>query len=273
MTHPQSEFRDIGRFIRARRMTIVASESADLRMRRRHVPYMTQDELAEVVDVSTVVISQIEQGRYPNLNASILKRIARALKFSQQQEMFAFGLLDEKTSEQTSTVVAPKWMLDSVADTQHPVVVMSPAYDLLGWSGKTEEMFGEYAAEFFSAENAMTSIFGMPGMRTFFVDWNEYATTVVSGLRMSYSVHPYLRDYITSLAETLSEQDELFRTQWMKDDPLVIPTIEKELEHPSLGRLRMIQVITVVVEAPNITMVEFLPADDDTAAKLAKASN
>ena len=269
MTYPNPELKDIGRFIHARRIVSNASDNKDLPRRRRHVPYITQEELADLVDVSPVVISQIEQGRYPNLSGSILGRIARALSFSQQQKMFAFGLLSPVRPKQETHDIAPKWMLDSIADTQHPTVVMTGAYDLLGWNKKTEAMFGNHAAEFFSHGNAMTPIFEMPEMKAFFVDWAEYATSMVSGLRMTYAVHSYLREYVRSLADTLCERDELFRTQWMKDDPLVIPTIEKELEHPSLGRLRMIQVITIVVEAPNLTMVEFLPADDETRAKLA----
>lgn len=270
MAFPNAEIKDIGRFIRARRMASNASANKELPRRRRHVPYITQEELADLINVSAVVISQIEQGRYPNLNSATLGRIARALSFSQQQEMFAFGLLSPVRPKQESHDIAPKWMLDSIADTQHPTVVMTPAYDLLGWNQKTEDMFGSHAAEFFSHSNGLNPIFGMPEMRKFFVDWDEYATSMVSGLRMSYAVHSYLRGYILDLAAKVSEQDELFRTQWMKDDPLVIPTIEKEIEHPSLGRLRMIQVITVVVEAPNITMVEFLPADDATRASLAR---
>lgn len=272
MTHPASEFKNIGRFIRARRIASDASSNRELPRRRRHVPYITQEELAHLVGVSPVVISQIEQGRYPNLNNAMLGRISRVLAFSQQQEMFAFGLLSPVQPPDASHDVAPQWMLDSIADTHHPVVVMSPAYDLLGWNKKTEEMFGEHAEEFFSQKNGMLTIFGMPEMRTFFVDWDEYATSMVSGLQMSYAVHSYLREYIMELVQDLSKRDDLFHTQWMKDDPLVIPAIEKDIEHPALGRLRMIQVITVVVEARNITMVEFLPADDETRSKLANST-
>lgn len=268
MTFPDAEVKDIGRFIRARRLVSNAEDNKALPRRRRHVPYITQEELAYLVDVSPVVISQIELGRYPNLNTAILGRIAHVLGFTSQQELFMLGLLAPVKPKAESHDQAPDWMLESVADTQHPTVVMTPAYDLLGWNTKTEEMFGDHATEFFAAGNGLTPIFGMEEMRTFFVDWDEYASSVVSGLRMSYSVHSYLREYITELADALCERDEFFRTHWWKDDPLVIPAIEKELEHPAVGGLRMIQVVTVVVEAPNITMVEFMPADDETQAKL-----
>lgn len=265
-----SEFHDIGRFIRARRMASNALELPELPRRlRRHAPYVTQSELAELVGVSSVVISQIEQGKYPNLNIPLLKRIAQVLGFNPQQEMFMVGLHTPATSTQSDRKPAPQWLLDSLADMQHPVFVVSPAYDLVGWNTKAVHILGEHAADFLDTGNAVVSVFRIPQLRTYFADWNEFATTLVSGLRMSYGVHPDYREYITEFAAEMSDGDEFFHTLWMNDDPLVSPTIEKDLEHPVLGSLRILQIATVVVEAPKFTMVEWLPADEATREKLA----
>lgn len=266
MTLNTPEIRDIGRFVRARRMAADAASMKDFRLRRRHVPYVTQSELAELIDVSPVVISQIEQGRYPNLNAAILKRISQVLSFTVQQEMYAIGLLSSGQVEQISEQPTPKWMVDSIADTQHPVFVLNPVYDMVAWNQKAEHMLGSHARAFFATGNAMLAIFSIPEMKQFFVDWQEYTRSTVSGLRMSYGVHPEYRAYVVSWAERMSAADEYFQTLWNKDDPLVIPTIEKEIDHPELGRMRMIQVNTVLVEAPHLTTAEFLPADDATRA-------
>lgn len=131
-------------------------------------------------------------------------------------------------------------------------------------------MFGTYADAVFAHQNALKAVFRLPEMKTFFVDWDEYAASMVSGLRMSYGVHPEYRQYVVAIAEELSREGEFFRTRWQEDDPLIIPTIEKELNHPALGLLRMIQVVTILAEAPDLTMVEFLPADDESTAKLAR---
>lgn len=264
-----SEFHDIGRFIRARRMASNASDLPELpRRSRRHTPYITQSELAELVGVTSVVISQIEQGKYPNLSIALLKRIARVLEFNAQQEMFMLGLHTPAADTQLGKKPAPQWLFDSIADVQHPVFVVNPAYDLSGWNEKAVQILGEHAAEFLGTGNAVVSIFRNPQVKMFFADWTEYATTLVSGLRMSYGVHPNYREYVSRFAAEMSVDDEFFRTLWEKDDPLVVPTIEKDLEHPALGRIRVIQIATVVVEAPTFTMVEWLPADEETRARL-----
>lgn len=265
-----SEFHDIGRFIRARRMASNALKLPELPRRlRRHAPYVTQSELAELVGVSSVVISQIEQGKYPNLNIPLLKRIAQVLEFNAQHEMFMLGLHTPAAPTQSGREPAPQWLLDSLTEIQHPVFIVNPAYDLAGWNTKAVHILGEHASEFLETGNAVVSIFRIPRLKHFFIDWNEYASTLVSGLRMSYGVHPDYREYITRFAAEMSEDNEFFHTLWMNDDPLVMPTIEKELAHPSLGQLRIIQIATVVVEAPKFTMVEWLPADEATREKLA----
>lgn len=269
MTKRTPETEDIGRFIRARRMAYTLASSGEAIRRRRHVPYLTQTEVAERVGVSTVVISQIEQGRYPNLNFSILRRIATTLGFSRQQEMYVLGLLENRPSRQRELVHVPTWITESVADTRHPVFVISPAYDLLAWNNSATTMLGAYATDFYAAANPVKSVFHDPAMKTFFIDWDEYARSIVSGLRMSYGVHPDFREYIEATARELAGKDTYFHELWYLDDPLTVPTIEKDLHHSQLGPIRMIQVVTVVVEAPHLTMVEFLPADEETRTKLA----
>ena len=265
-----AEFRDIGRFIRARRMASNALELPELpRRSRRHTPYVTQNELAERGGVSAVVISQIEQGKYPNLNISLLKRISQVLELNTQQEMFMLGLHTAAPDIQRGREPAPSWLIESIADVRHPVFVVNPAYDLAGWNKTAALILGEDGNEFLGTGNAVVAVFRIPRMKHFFADWNEFASTLVSGLRMSYGVHPDYREYISRFAAGMSEGDEFFHSLWMKDDPLVMPTIEKDLDHPALGHLRIIQIATVVVEAPKFTMVEWLPANEETREKLA----
>lgn len=271
MTGLHQETKDIGRFIRARRVATLASNRKEIPQRRRHVPYLTQNDLAELLDVSTVVVSQIEQGKYPNLTESMLERVAHTLAFTQQQKMYMFGLLARRSPVQLQNVVVPQWMQDSITDASHPTLIISPAYDLLKWNSAMDILFNTFANNIFASGNALISAFVESDMERLFVDWDEYARSMVSGLRMSYAVHADMRDYILDLANNLSDQNQRFAELWNEDDPLVVPTIEKEIAHPSLGRLNVIQVITVVVEAPKITKVDFLPANDETRDKLATA--
>lgn len=262
------EVRDIGRFIRARREATSASDFTELPQRRRHVLHLTQGDLAELAHVSTVVISQIEQGKYPNLAHGILQRIATALRMTPQQQQYLFGLQDPRPALQHATEPAPDWVTTSTNLTQHPAIVVNPAYDILAINQKALDLFGSFRPEFSAQRNGAISIFSLPGIRTFIEDWEAYAASFVSGLKISYAIFPSYRDHLDDLAHRLREKEKLFGELWDQDDPLVKPTMEKTFHHSELGELYMLQILTDIVEAPNLTRVEFLPANDETAAKL-----
>lgn len=264
-----SEIKDLGRFIRAMRMATDTSDVKELPRRRRRVLHLTQDDLADLIGVSTVVISQIEQGRYPNLGEGLLSRIAHVLSFTTQQEMYAFGLLNERPLKQKQQVIAPRWLVESIGDSLHPVVLLSSAYDMLAYNEALERMFGGLASDVLSYPNAFEPVLAIPELKLFFLDWEEYTSSMLSGLRMSYAVYADLRDHILNLVSTLAEHNDFILERWTADYPLVVPKLEKAIDHPELGLLSMAQITTFVVEAPQVLKVEYLPADEESQAKWA----
>ncbi len=263
------EVRDIGRFIRDRREATPTSNYAQLPQRRRHVPHLTQGDLAELVHVSNVVISQIEQGRYPNLTHAVLQRIVKALQFTPQQEVYVMGMLEPRAAVQKSLEPAPEWVTKSINLTAHPVGVVNPAYDVLAINPKLLALFGHVRSGFATKRNAATSIFTLPGVRELIDDWSAYSASVVSGLRISYAMFPNWRDYIDDLVERLRETDPWLGACWDRDNPLIKPTMEKTFHHPEVGEIRLMQILTDIVEAPGLTKIEFMPADEESAAKIA----
>lgn len=258
------EVEDIGRFVRARREACLASSYAELPNRRRHVQHLTQGDLADILNVSTAVISQIEQGRYPNLSASLLNRIGNALHFTPQQSFYVLGLLVERPKEQRSLQPAPEWVHTSIKAIAHPVVVTNPAFDMMSINDKARALFRSMNPGFAPKRNGATSIFQLATVREFIVDWEPYAASLVSGLRMNYAGYPDYRDYIDALVRRLESADSLFNTFWNLPDPLVKPTIEKQFRHPDLGLLNVRQILTEILEAPWLTRIEFIAADEET---------
>lgn len=45
-------------------------------------------------------------------------------------------------------------------------------------------------------------------------------------------------------------------------------TIEKVFNHPILGPVKMNQILSDIVEARNLTKIDFVPADEDSRTKL-----
>lgn len=267
MIEDSCEARDIGRFIRARREKTLAHEFRDIPNRRRHVPHLTQSDLAELIDTSTVVVSQIEQGRYPNLNPAILQRLSRVLKLTPQQDSYLLELFKPRPITQKSSLDAPEWVTSSIQLIRHPIVVVDPALGLICLNKTAEWLFESMRPGFTPKSNAAESIFMIPAARKSFVEWEEYTASLVSGLRMTYAMYPEFRDHIDELASRLEVADPHFRTQWNLDDPLLKPTMEKKLIHPEAGELNVLQILTDIVEAPGLTRVELVPADETTRQK------
>ncbi len=262
------ELKEIGRFIRARREAALAATYDGLPARRRHVAHLTQGELAELVGVSIAVVSQIEQARYPNLSGPILQKISAALRLAPQQDLYLRGMLNPRAQSDRTTQPVPPWLERSLHSIHHPVIVLNPCYDILLHNDKAKALFGPYISRFLRNRNAADTIFGEPGLRTFFNPWLDYAASMVSGLKMSYALFPDFRDQIEVVAHRVEQTDETFRTLWHKADPLVKPTIEKVFNHPTLGELQVYQILTDLVEAKWLTRIEFIPANDETAEKM-----
>lgn len=262
------ELQALGRFVRARREAAHSSSYTQLPGRRRHVNHLTQGELAELVGVSTAVISQIEQARYPNLNSGILHRISAVLHLTPQQDLYMCGLGVARTTSDRSNQPVPPWLVASLGSIHHPVVVLNPCYDILLYNNEAKTLFGAYISKFLRNRNAADTIFGEPELKSFFTPWADYAASMVSGLKVSYALFPDFRDHIEAVASRVQASDETFRQLWHKADPLVPPTIEKVFQHPTLGELQVYQILTDLVEAKWLTKIEFIPANAETAAKM-----
>lgn len=265
-----SEARDIGRFIRVKRELAKIESFPQFPRRRRHVQHLTQGELAELVGVSTIVISQIEQSRYPNVTAAILQKIANALEFTQQQRIYLLGLLQVRPEIEKVEDEVPAWIPGYVEQMRYPALIVNPVFDVVAVNDAAKAFLSGSSQREVLGDNLVRIVFKEPGMRDFISDHSAMAASVVSGTKMFFAVNPEYRNRIEALGEELSEGDEYFTSMWQQDDPLVAATIEKEFNHPVLGKLNINQILTDIVEARNLTKIDFLPADEATRTKLAE---
>lgn len=263
-----SEARDIGRYIRIKREDADISQYPDFPRRRRHVQHLTQGELAELVGVSTIVISQIEQARYPNVNASVLRRVARALKFTRQQELYLLGLLDVRPDEQVTEDLTPDWAQAYISQLSHPVILVNPVFDILSANHKARGLLESSTSQPLQGDNVIRLFFLEPAVRTLVPDFEDFGASVASGLKMFFAMSPSYRNRIEALGEEIAAQDETFRELWLLDNPITAATIEKVFVHPVLGEMKINQILSDLVEVPNLTKIDFLPGDDETRAKM-----
>lgn len=263
-----SEARDIGRFIRAKRELAGIDSYPRFPRRRRHVQHLTQGELAELVGVSTIVISQIEQARYPNVTSSVLNKIADALHFTSQQRHYLLGLLQPRAEAQVTEDAAPDWVQGFIEQMQYPAIIVNPVFEVKAANRYAEAFFGAASQQPLQNDNLARLVFLEPKIKALIADQEAMAASLVSGLKMYFAVAPHYRDRIENLGADLSASDEFFRKLWEQDDPLVRATIEKVFNHPILGPVKMNQILSDIVEAPNLTKIDFVPADEDSRTKL-----
>lgn len=267
MEYGSLEVREIGRFIRTRREEADPDRFQSLPRRRRHVPHLTQGDLAELAGVSSVVVSQIEQARYPNLNASILRKLAQAMQLPTNQQTYMMGLLNSDTFESPTNTV-PHWVQSTTDDTMHPVTIINPSFDILAWNRQALSLLGDFSQAPPDSRNVISVMFLAPHMPELMVEIDRYRTNLVSGLKMWFSQYPAYRQRIMWLARTMEEQSEAFRQAWDTADPFTKPTLEKRMNHPSLGPLQIYELVGEIVGESGLIKIEFLPADDATRAAM-----
>lgn len=270
MQNTSRELRHIGRFIRAMREATPASGYGSLAERRRHVDHLTQNDLADLIGMSVVVVSQIEQGRYLNLSRLILHRIAESLSLTERQSQYLLGLFDERPTNQLRPGPSPEWLVTSINQIAHPVLILNPGYDVAAINPKAQGFFGDMSPHLAPTRNAAFAVFQLPGMRTFLQDWLPYVSSVVSGIHMNFATFPAWREYIEEVAAKLASVNPEFSRLWNQDAPLVRPTIDKVFHHPNLGTMNAKQILTDIIEAPGLTRVEFIPGDDDARRKFSQ---
>jgi transcriptional regulator with XRE-family HTH domain len=268
-TAPALQGAIIGSFLRQQRQRADPDAFPVLGQRRRHVPHLTQADLAQLAGVSEAAIAQIESSRYPNLNANMLSRISQALKLEPMQHHYLLSLLSGPSGYYSVEDEIPA-RVKAVVDTAepNPAAVVNACFDILYWNGGATSMIGDFSRMPPDGRNVIVNMFSMPESKALWVDWADYVVHLVAGLKMQYSRVPDYRERISRLVTKMTLESEEFARLWESVDPFIIPPPEKEIDHPVAGRLRLYQTVSEVVGAPHLFIIQFTPRDDESAAAL-----
>jgi len=258
--------REIGMFIRQQREARRASNFPGLIHRRRHVPHLTQADLAEIAGVSHALVAQVENGRYENLNPSILIRLAMALKLESHQEQYLLNYLQPPNGHVGSDEEIPDMLRGLVRSSMpNPAMIITPVFDLVHWNENAVRLLGDFDAYPVDERNIVVQMFLNPVMRERWVAWETYARNIVSAVRMHSSYATY-RDRILRLVSYVSARDAQFREWWESDLPKLTPDHVKDFVHPEYGSLHIFQTVGAVLGSPNHFFLLMTPRDADTEA-------
>lgn len=232
---------ELSEFLRSRRARL---KPADLGLpeygRRRRVPGLRREELAQLAGVSVAYYTRLEQGNGRNVSAEVLAAISAALRLSDAEHAHLLHLAKAKPPKQRPAPerqrVRPA-LLDMLAAIDGvPAYVWGRRTDVLAWNDTASALFGDWAARAPRDRNWARIVFLDPEARRLFADWKSKAADVVGQLRLDAGQHaddPLLAE----LVGELSLKSEDFRTMWAAHDVKRKTHGTMRIAHPLVGEL------------------------------------
>ncbi|MCE7010820.1 helix-turn-helix transcriptional regulator [Kibdelosporangium philippinense] len=238
MTDPRAE---LSEFLRSRRARLTP---ADVGLpeygRRRRVPGLRREELAQLAGVSVAYYTRLEQGNGRNVSREVLDAIATALKLNDTEHAHLMDLTQPTQRRRSAPPQRQRvrpvllQMLDAIDSV--PAYVWGRRTDILAWNRTAAALFGDWGALEPRDRNWARIVFLNPDSQHLFADWQAKASDVVGQLRLDAGQHP--NDVLLAeLIGELSVKSDDFRTKWATHDVKRKTHDSVRLQHPLVGEL------------------------------------
>jgi transcriptional regulator with XRE-family HTH domain len=269
----------VAEFLRVRRQQLQPADVGLPDSGRRRTPGLRREEVATLAGVSVDYLVRLEQGRDTHPSASVIAALADALCLDddQRRQLSILAMLSQSAElcpaarplarEVAPTVTA---LLERLGTT--PAFVVGPANDVLAWNGAWGHLVGPLGLLKGAVPNLARHVFLHPDARTVYPDWPAAADEQVSRLRAATARWGDDERFAVLLDELRASPD--FIERWSN-----VVTTEKRrgttgIVHPDVGRLRFnYEVLLLPDDVDEQRLVTWLPADDATAAALARAGD
>ncbi|MFD9128158.1 helix-turn-helix transcriptional regulator [Kitasatospora sp. NPDC059571] len=204
----------LGDFLRSRR-ALVQPEEVGLPVfgRRRRVPGLRREEVAQLAGVSVDYYVRLEQGRGRGVSDGVLDAVARVLRLDAVERAHLADLArpERRPGPPDASVVRPgvRMLLDTLAG---PAVLLGRCMDVLAWNAAAEELYG-LAGRPERDRNMARHAFTDPLARTFYADWPAVAADTVAYLRLEAARRP-ADGRLAALVDELAAGSPEFRALW-----------------------------------------------------------
>jgi transcriptional regulator with XRE-family HTH domain len=210
--------------------------------RRRRVPGLRREELAQLAGVSVAYYTRLEQGNSRSVSVEVLDAISEALNLSDAEHAHLLHLAKPKQQKRRPAPqrqqVRPALLELLTAIEDLPAYVWGRRTDVLAWNRTASALFGDWAARTPQDRNWARITFLDPAARRLFLDWEAKASDVVGHLRLDAGQHaddPLLAELIGEL----SMRSEDFRALWAAHDVKRKSHGSMRLMHPLAGALTL----------------------------------
>ncbi len=253
----------LGEFLRARRARVSPGDvGLGEGFRRRRVPGLRREEVAELAGVSVDYYMRLEQGRTANPSSSVLDAVARALNLSHDERHHLHDLArpasradvidaDADVGADTGTDEVMRRVLWGLKD--QPAFVLSPAMFVVEANAAATALFGPMAR---AGENLLRHAFTDDLARVRTPNWEAVATEAVASLRIQTVRYP-ADESIRSLIAELSARSEDFVRLWARHDAHERGTTTVDVMHPDVGVVSLTNMWLTPPSNPRRTLVVY----------------
>jgi transcriptional regulator with XRE-family HTH domain len=203
--------------------------------RRRRVPGLRREELAQAAGVSADYYVRLEQGRTDNVSQEILDAVADVLNLT-ADERIHLALLAKpgrrRAPRRTTQRLRPglQRLLDSMPDV--PAFVLGRRMDVIGWNRLAAALIADFDAMDAKARNIPRLVFLDPATRAFYPEWEGVAEETVGYLRMYAGRYPDDPE-LAELVGELSIHSDDFRSFWARHE-VKDKTFGAKMQHHSV---------------------------------------
>ncbi|MFF5144714.1 helix-turn-helix domain-containing protein [Streptomyces sp. NPDC013157] len=234
---------ELSEFLRTRRARLSPSDVGlpDFG-RRRRVPGLRREELAQLAGVSVAYYTRLEQGNGRNVSAEVLDSIARALRLTDAEHAHLTHLAKGKQHKKKASA-RPQQVRASLGQLLEsmegvPAYIVGRRSEILAWNRMAAALFGDWAELPAAERNWARLTFLRPDYRELFVEWEQKAIDIVCQLRMDAGCYPD-DPRLSALVGELSVKSEEFRRLWATHDVKEKSYGVKRIHHPLVGELSL----------------------------------
>lgn len=260
--------RELAAFLRSRRQRIDPSDRG-FDPGNRRVPGLRREEVAALAGVSLSWYVRLEQARDVHPSAQVLTSIGRALSLNDAELEYLLRLGGLAPWESSTDGDDPQFEALMDAFFPNPASVLTPSFDYVAWNRPSEWIVPGFLGRADGAHNVLRFLFGAqldPGL----VRDPNGPVSLVGQLRANAARHPN-DPAIREVADELSDTSPEFARIWQRHEVGPAgPPPDVPFGHPDAGLL-VFRPISLRPELQlDLTLAVFLPADEATAAALAR---
>lgn len=239
---------------------------------RRRTPGLRREEVASRANISPTWYTWLEQGRGGAPSADVLDRIAKGLMLTEpeREHLFMLGLgRPPEVRYKAVDGVTPRLQRVLDALDASPAIIKTATWNVVAWNRAAAALLTDYAKLPREGRNILRLMFGNSQVRAVQEDWQSVARFVVGAFRAD-AARAGATAEITELVEELSRTSPEFAALWRDNEIVAHGEGLKRLHHPDLGLVELEFSAFAVDGRPELGMVVYNPATNETASRIRK---